>query len=291
MKHAILILAHNNFSVVSALLKQFDSKEFDIYIHINKKVKEYPRKEWEKQTQFAKLYFVRREKIGYCDYSMVKGVKALIEEATKVEHDYYHLISGADLLIKKREEFLKFFEHNKGSEFVGFSNGFKEDRVKYKNYFIRYSRQKSRFLSIVFAKIRKFLILLQKKLKISNLRIKEYEVKKGTDWYSITHDAALFLLKEEPKFRKAFYRSYCPTEFFAQTILWNSRFKNALYLAEKSDETNQSLRYIDWKRGSPYVYTINDKQELLNAKEFMFARKFDENKDMEIVNFFKEYVI
>ena len=68
MKHAILILAHNNFSVVSALLKQFDSKEFDIYIHINKKVKEYPREEWEKQTQFAKLYFVRREKIGYCDY-------------------------------------------------------------------------------------------------------------------------------------------------------------------------------------------------------------------------------
>ena len=222
---------------------------------------------------------------------MVKGVKALIEEATKVEHDYYHLISGADLLIKKREEFLKFFEHNKGSEFVGFSNGFKEDRVKYKNYFIRYSRQKSRFLSIVFAKIRKFLILLQKKLKISNLRIKEYDVKKGTDWFSITHDAALHLLEEEPKFKKAFYRSYCPTEFFAQTILWNSRFKNALYMPEQNDEIYQCLRYIDWKRGSPYVYTINDKQELLDAKEFMFARKFDEKKDMEIVNFLKEYVV
>ncbi len=290
MKHAILILAHNNFSVITALLQQLDTEEIDIYIHINKKVKNYPKFEWISQMKYAKLYFVKRFKISYCNYTMVRGVVSLLKESSKRKYDYYHLISGSDLLIKKQKDFLNFFDNNAGKEFVSFCYKYTDDKVKYKNYFISLGRQKSKTLSLTFIYIRRILINIQRKLKIQNKKITCYEVKKGADWYSITHSAVEYLLKEEPKFKKAFYRAYCPTEFFAATILYNSPFKNSFYGLEMENDNDQCLRHIDWDRGLPYTYTIEDKEILLNSKA-MFARKFDENKDMEIVEFLRDYAI
>lgn len=43
------------------------------------------------------------------------------------------------------------------------------------------------------------------------------------------------------------------------------------------------LRYIDWNRGNPYVFRKDDYNELMSAKH-MFARKFDENIDTEIID-------
>ena len=39
-KHAYLIIAHNQFSLLTKLLKCLDDERNDIYIHIDKKVKE-----------------------------------------------------------------------------------------------------------------------------------------------------------------------------------------------------------------------------------------------------------
>ena len=289
MKHAVLILAHNNFSVISCLLEQLDMPEIEIYIHINKKVKYFPKEEWINKLQHAKIHFVKRYKIGYCNYSMVNGVMSLFKEASSTYHDYYHLISGADLLIKKRSEFLKFFEENKGKEFVGFSKSYKEDNVLYRHYFLPLIRNKYKLVGKMFNKFRNILIKIQRISKIKNKKICEYDIKKGTDWYSITHEAVKFIIDNEPKYKQCFYRTYCPTEYLAQTILWNSYFKENIYLSVESDEYEQCVRAIDWYRGSPYTYIIEDKEVLLTSKA-IFARKFDENKDLEIVEFLTDYV-
>ena len=286
MKHAIMIMAHNNFSVVSALLEQLDVPEFDIYIHINAKIRTFPQEQWQAKTHYAGLYFVPRVRVGYCDYSMVRAVMSLFRSATQKKYDYYHLISGADLLIKSREEFLRFFDENNGTEFVGFSDTFDEDRVRYRHFFTALCRQRSRLLSTVFAKARIGLVRLQKLFGISNKADDFTTVKKGTDWYSLTDDAVRYLISKEPLFCKHFRYAYCPTEFFPHTVLYNSHFRKNL---NSGDECRQCMRTIDWNRGQPYTYTIGDKRFLLSS-EGMFARKFDENKDMEIVEFFKDYV-
>lgn len=290
MKHAVCILAHNNFKVLSALLNQLDSLEFDVYLHINAKVKEYPQSELSAAMKYAKLTFVPRVPVGYCDYSMMKAVISLFKTAGTDYHDYYHLVSGADLMCCTRQDFLSFFEKNSGKEFVGFSAGFSEDRVKYRNYFTAYCRQKNGFLAKCFIKLRKSLIKIQKILNLSVKIPARYSIRKGCDWYSVTHSALLHLLAEEPEFQKYFYRSYCPTEFFAQTILWNSPFREKLYARETQDESIQCARIIDWNRGSPYVFTLEDKNFLINTPG-VFARKFDENKDMKIVQLLRDFTI
>lgn len=278
-RHAICILGHNNFSVIRTLLMQLDAPEFDFYIHINAKIKVFPKQEWIDTVRQAGLYFVERKKIVYAEYSMMEGIKSLLSTASQKYHDYYHIILGADLLIKTKEEFLNFFEINKGKEFVGFSESYVIERVRYRNYF-RDWRQKSRIKSLIYVKLRRFLIFLQKSMRIEN-RPNFEEVKKGGDTYSITHSAVIYLLQMEPKFKRFFYYSFAPTEFFAQTLLWNSDFRDSLYLPGEN-ESLQSLREIDWKRGRPYVYRKEDFRMLMNSKG-MFARKFDENVDMEIV--------
>lgn len=45
---------------------------------------------------------------------------------------------------------------------------------------------------------------------------------------------------------------------------------------------NDYLRYIDWKRGDPYVFTDDDYQELVVADK-LFARKFDDYLSSDIV--------
>ena len=106
-------------------------------------------------------------------------------------------------------------------------------------------------------------------------------IKKGCDWYSITHAAAKYLIAQEPNFRKLFSKSFCPTEFFAQTLLYNSDFKANIYCLE--DENIGSQRYIDWQRGNPHVFTMADK-ELLEKSPLLFARKFSDTSDRKIID-------
>ena len=65
-----------------------------------------------------------------------------------------------------------------------------------------------------------------------------------------------------------------------QTIIINSQFAKNIY--NKNDEYKSCLREIDWERGSPYVWKKEDKDILLSSIN-IFARKFDENVDKEIM--------
>ena len=287
MRHAFLIMAHSNFSVLKSLISQIDAENHDIYIHINQKVKTFPMNEIIACAKKSKITFVDRKVVKYCDYTMMNAVKSLMKTASLTYHDYYHMISGADMMLKSNVEFDEFFEEKYGCEFVGFEANYDEDSVHYRNYFVALHRTKYHYVNVAFIRIRRFLISLQKKLGLKVKGLENYEVKKGYDWYSVTHNAVIYLLENEHIFKKAFYRAFCPTENFVQTLLWNSEFRDKIYKLESDDTCEQCLRYIDWQRGRPYVFRYDDK-ELLDKSKAMFARKFDENLDMEIVNYLKE---
>jgi len=51
---------------------------------------------------------------------------------------------------------------------------------------------------------------------------------------------------------------------------------------EPIEPVEKSMRLIDWERGAPYVWTIEDYEEL-SSSEMMFARKFDMDADERII--------
>jgi len=63
----------------------------------------------------------------------------------------------------------------------------------------------------------------------------------------------------------------------------NSRFKENLYHKESDGDYVAIMRKIDWNRGTPYTWLKKDYEELINS-EFLFARKFSETVDSEIID-------
>lgn len=278
MKHAYLILAHNNFYTLKVLLKLLDNENNDIYIHIDKKTRNVPKEEILSVVQKSNLHWVTPIKTYWGHSSLVNAELKLIKTAIlNGEYEYLHLISGVDLPLKKQSEIYKFFEDNKGKEFVGFSN-FKnnyEDRVKYYYWLQKYEKN-----SKITAKLQEILTKFQKILKVNRLKNSNINIQKGCQWVSITGDFAKYIIKQEKWIQKFFANTNCSDELLMQTILINSPFAKNIY--NKNDEYKSCLREIDWERGSPYVWKKEDKDILLSSNN-IFARKFDENVDKEIM--------
>ena len=278
MKHAYLILAHNNFYTLKVLLKLLDNENNDIYIHIDKKTRNVPKEEILSVVQKSHLHWVTPIKTYWGHSSLVNAELKLIKTAIlNGEYEYLHLISGVDLPLKKQSEIHKFFEDNKGKEFVGFSNlkNNYEDRVKYYYWLQKYEKN-----SKIIAKLQEILTKFQKILKVNRLKNSNINIQKGCQWVSITGDFAKYIIKQEKWIQKFFANTNCSDELLMQTILINSPFAKNIY--NKNDEYKSCLREIDWERGSPYVWKKEDKDILLSSNN-IFARKFDENVDKEIM--------
>lgn len=82
---------------------------------------------------------------------------------------------------------------------------------------------------------------------------------------------------------KTFKYTLNADEIFIQTLLINSPFKCKIYQPQEYNSGKMNQRQIDWKRGKPYTYTIDD-YDFLVKSPLLFARKFDCKKDVEIID-------
>lgn len=284
MKHAFLIIAHNNIRILNILIEMLDDYRNDIYLLIDKKSKI-------KQSEIipcknSTLFNLERIDIRWGDYSQIKAELSLLKEAHKHDnYSYYHLLSGNDLPIKSQDYIHNFFKTHNGYEFIGFAQGQKAkcdcyNKVMKYHFFTKY--YKGPLLIKIFFFIIRYIIE-----KIVNRVIKRTEdinFKKGCNWFSITNNCCEFILSKEYFIRKRFSFTRCGDEIFIQSLVYNSPFYNKCFCT--SIEFEGCMREIDWNRGKPYVWTINDKEELCQSNK-LFARKFSET-DIHICTFIQE---
>lgn len=280
MKHAYMIIAHNEFSLLQKLLKMLDYNNNDIYIHIDKTVNDREFENVACGIRNAHVFWIKRKSVAWASYSLVEVELMLLEAATSSFHDYYHLLSGTDLPIKTHEEIESFFIKNNGSEFVNFdampcNNVSVENRVKY--YYLDFLRGEGSFTTLK-RYLMEYSLKTQKLLKVNRLKKTELHVMKGNQWFDITHQFACYILEvtKKEKLKKQFKYTNCPDELFVQTILFNSGYYEKI---SKID-----IRYIDWsKHGrSPETLTM-EYWESLCKSDRIFARKFSEKRDSLLV--------
>ena len=88
-----------------------DDERNDSYLHIDSKVQNIEKLKLEKNVERSKLIILEeRISVTWGDYSQIACELKLLKEATKTEHDYYHLLSGVDLPIKTQDEIHDFFD-------------------------------------------------------------------------------------------------------------------------------------------------------------------------------------
>ena len=283
MKHAYLIVAHDNFEQLNTLLNLLDDERNDIYLHIDKKSAGFSPEMLSGALSRASLHLVRRGSITWGGYSQIRTTLLLLKQACKTAHSYYHLLSGVDLPLKTQSEIHSFFEHNPDREYIAVDNKLHRDEALAERvrYFYPFQDIIGRHHSPLYDFLRTLqgkLVALQMKLKISRIPAAAPYVYKGSNWFSISHEAALYLLSRQKEIRRRFRMSSCGDEFYLQTVFMLSPFAKKL--------ADNNLRFIDWDRGMPYTFTGEDYELLMNSG-MLFARKFSPEHP-EIINMIVE---
>lgn len=288
-RHAYLIMVHNNFKQVKLLLRLLDDKRNDIFIHIDKRVKNIDiiKENLMSVIKMSNLYFAERIKVQWGGKSLADAQVLLLKTAIAGRYDYYHMLSGADLPLKTQDYIHNFFGENDGKEFIHFCN--REDIIRFRERyryfyflqeFIGRPCDNSKYKILCF--IQRGLVRLQKLFRIDRLKNNEFKYIAGANWFSITHNLSTYIVENEELINKLFYKTLNPDEAFLQTIIYNSNFYGNCYHKEFDGDYKSIMRYIDWRRGNPYVFRDSDYKDLMDSK-FLFARKFDLNVDERII--------
>ncbi len=280
-KHAYLILAHTNHHQLQQLINILDDEKNDIFMHIDKKSQLSP-------TLFkvtkSNLFFVPSVDVHWGNITIIEAEYQLFEAAIQSYHyAYYHLISGMDLPLHSQNYIHNFFKKHEGLEFIGFGkkNWNIQERVFCHNFFMKKLRISNKPLRYFY----KFLRILLNNIQIYFKLItpnKNYDAYRyGCEWCSVTDNFVRDLVADKNRILSFYKYAYCPDEIYKQTFALNSKYKNYIY--DLDDEFHGCLREIDWKRGRPYTWKKVDYEYLASSNK-LFARKFDEKVDREIID-------
>lgn len=285
--HAYLIMAFSEYEQLKMLIEMLDYPENDIYVHIDKRSPAVSDDYFRESVKYSSVKVFQKFPIYWGHYSQTACELFLLEIATKKKYQYIHLLSGADLPLCTQGVIHSFFSENNGKEYVRYWGPEFPESV---SSWIRFYHPLQRYLRVssiptinhAFEVVEKCFEKIQEFIGVNRLKKKNIEFQKGATWFSITGGFAEYVVSQKEWIRKNFINTRSSDEIFLQTVLHNSEFEKNRF--EKTYEIDglSGIRYIDWKRGKPYVFKTGDFEELIHSG-FLFARKFSINSDRTIV--------
>ena len=280
-KYAYLIMAHTQFGILEKLMRQLDHERNDLYVHIDRKSRNFDQNYFENICKKSRVTFVRRMSVHWGDSSIVECELRLLEAAfnSGTEYAFLHLLSGNDLQIKTNSEVHKFFDGHPDTQFLAFRNTESGLSGLKRFYFFYPVRSYSRYLA-------KGLDLLsegiQKILKVDRLKTNKLTLAKCQQWFSITQPCAEYVISKRAWIRKFTRFTSCSDEMFLATLLVNSPFRKQIFRAK---DAYGHMRLIDRTRpegASPHTWRMEDWEEIQRSYCF-WARKFNEEVDPEVI--------
>ena len=275
MRIAILILAHKNPAQLQRLINHFN-KDFSVYVHADRKMNF--------QTSGEDAQIISNYSVSWGSYKQILATRDLFSLAHKDRYDRYLLISGQDLPLKSNRYLISFFEENphnyieyrKLPSADGWGGGPGVKRMSL--YWFDESRDKSSFRRKLKKKFQKLLHKIQKRLFL--YRKLPENLYGGANWMDLNQQAMDVItshIEQNPSCLERYRNTRCADEIFFQSVLLNT--------PEKLSLVNRSLRYIDMETGPehPRILRINDLAELRSSNQ-LFARKFDEEIDNEVID-------
>lgn len=282
-KQAILLLVHNNFTYIESLLKVMDSDYFDFFIHVDASVEAYDKIK-SVVLDKSSCHFVtsaRRINVRWGDFSIVEAELELLKLAKETaDYSYYHLLSGADFVLKTPKQIFDFFDNSPLTEYINFFDIASEKRSFYSNryhykYTVKYPKQKSVLKKALYQ------IYIQLVQKLTFKRHTDREFLIGSQWFSITDTCVSYLLEKETMIYELFESSLVPDESFLQTLVSMNKELSSR-IVEDADRYQSIKREIEFIDGKPRVWGADDFDYLMASDSF-FTRKVNEGESDELI--------
>lgn len=278
-KHAFLIGAYKNPNYLKGLILSLNSPSSNIYVHINR----YNFMEFKEIINFFKkhdnIHFYSAVKVKWGGSSLLDSVTYLVGKSLEdSENQYFHLMTGQDILIRPLNELFDFFLQNKGVNFLSFERlpGCEMDRyLLYHLYDVLNVRHNKLTYLCETAVVKLQKLFNVKRTPVCN------EMYWGSGWWSLQRDALEYLFKIKNKYRKYIKNTFAPDEMIYQTILLNAE--------NKFNVVNDNLRYMIWDGNSgPRTLGQNDYESIVNSNCF-FARKVEPEISGDLIKLIEKY--
>lgn len=273
IKHAYLIIAHNEFLVLQKLIDSLDDERIDIYVLFDKKVLDIPNL----FTKKAGLKILdNRINIYWGDFSLVQAGLLLFKAVANKNYSYCHLISGVHLPLYSQDYLHEYFQKNYPKQVfspIAFSPTEVNMRLKLRSFFIKYYKHPNPFISRYAQYAWVAALKVQKLLHIKRDRYKEYC--KFSNWVSITQEAVNYLIDNEKSIKKNFKYAFCGDEFYVPTTLKNANIPFEFSIDDR-------LLYQNFENTNATVIEYEEFNILMERKS-LFGRKFSAHS-MDIVD-------
>ena len=283
MKICYLIFSHKNFEQLYRLISKLDHPECNFFIHVSKNSSLDIDKTSQGLKRFPNVFLVSdRFSLHWGNYNFIAAIlsamKAIIYSG--IDYDRLILLSGQDYPIKSNKLIHDFFSRNPDRNYVGYfslfapnkwtpQEGWFNDRKRVENYYLNY---RSKFIAIP----------LKRKMPLG------FAAYGGSLWWNLNRECVEYVVnfaQNNPKFIRFMKHTYLVDEIFFQTLLLNSSLRSTII--------NTDLRYIDWEKSNPTppaILTMED-FDALAASSALFARKFDMDRDSEILDIIDEKLL
>lgn len=264
---------YKNVNQINHLIRLIPD-EWGIFIHVDKKSK------INIKDIDNRAYIIKKWSIYWGSINHLKAVLDLLKIANaRGIYDYYHIITGQDLIIATPTQFDEILD-NKNNIYISCFD-IPYERWKYcwgGGYWIYQRRTLALWGDVRYSVIKRlnnFFIKIQSKLNIYK-KLPKYKLYGGALYCSLTKDAVYEVLNSKigrHLLRNLKY-SLCGEEIFFQTVLMNSKLKDHII--------NNNLRYVDWSvQNPPKVLDINDYPKIKKSN-CLFCRKVEYPKSLEL---------
>jgi hypothetical protein len=278
MKIAYLTAVHDNPGVLRRLIAALSCKDCDFFIHIDRKA---DIRQFSGITGDNILLNEERIPVYHSGYTQVEATLLLLRDALSrtQDYDYFVLLGGTHYPLRSKEYIHRFFEKNRGMEFISMarmpSDSLGMPLSKLNRIYFEEDEPVRRFLSRALAKVglaqrdhRKFLGVL--------------EPYGGSNWWALTREACRYIIEfvqsneSVPRF---FQHTCCPDEMFFHTILGNSPYRSRV---------RRNFTYLHWPARQRPIFLDGAHIQHIESSdrpwiddewgsgEALFARKFSD---------------
>ena len=299
MQKNYLILAHKNPLQLSRMIERLDDGASKFFIHLDAKT---PIESFTACLEGAHIRFIEpRERCVWGDFSIVRATIHLMEAASK-EQGVFILMSGQDYPIQSQGYINAFLESNKEFDFIEIEpleEKWKPKMVKDKleHYHILHSEERGHSNCYapfahcsVFQKLRTLMHLLKGRLSQKNFRLlcslpkrvapfeRQYAGSQFWAFSERTFYAVLNYIREHKAALEGYYKyTSSPDEIYFHSVLMN------LVAKDSTIKLKEQITYVNYFRKNN-VFVSEDFDKLTSEKGKLFARKFDTDIDIEILN-------
>lgn len=299
MQKNYLILAHKNPLQLGRMIERLDDGASKFFIHLDAKT---PIEPFAACLEGGHIRFIEpRERCVWGDFSIVRATIHLMEVASK-EQGVFILMSGQDYPIQSQGYINAFLESNKEFDFIEIEpleEKWKPKMVKDKleHYHILHSEERGhsncyapfRHCS-VFQQLRTLMHLLKGRLSRKNFRLlcslpkrvapfeRQYAGSQFWAFSERTFYAVLHYIREHKAALEGYYKyTSSPDEIYFHSVLMH------LVAKDSTIKLKEQITYVNYFRKNN-VFITEDSEKLTSAKGKLFARKFDTDIDIEILN-------